>query len=156
MAPKNKKAEEAAVAAENPVEEIVEEIVEEAPKVEEITKAVMDACGIEAPKPDTAVEASKKQFAYMRELVPVTPLPPRSGEDPNYPIGINGKMWILPKGKTSMVPRYVAMAYNQAEAAKDTQLDSQAKLLEQQSGNTLDLNKLTEDQVAQLKKLLGL
>lgn len=152
MAPKNKKTEEAAVTAETPVEEIVEE----APKVEESTKAVMDACGIEATKPDTAAETAKKQFAYMRELVPVTPAPPRSGEDPNYPIGINGKMWILPKGKTSQVPRYVAMAFNQAEAAKGAQLDSQAKLLEQQSGNTLDLNKLTEDQVAQLKKLLGL
>lgn len=57
-------------------------------------------------------QAQRKQFAYMRELVPVTPPPPRSGEDPNYPIGINGKMWILPKGKTSQVPRYVAMAYN--------------------------------------------
>ena len=152
MAPKKKiEAEEAAVTAETPVEEIVEE----APKVEEITKAVMDVCGSEAPKTEGA-EAPKSQFAYMRELVPVTPAPPRSGEDPNYPIGINGKLWILPKGKTSQVPRYVALAYNQAEAAKGAQLDSQAKLLEQQSGNTLDLNKLTEDQVAQLKKLLGL
>lgn len=153
MAPKKKiEAEEVAVTAEPPVEEIVEE----APTVKEITKAVMDACGIEAPKPDTAVETAKKQFAYMRELVPVTPAPPRSGEDPNYPIGINGKMWILPKGKTSQVPRYVAMAYNQAEAAKGTQLDSQAELLKRQSGNTVDLSQLTEDQVAQLKKLLGL
>ena len=152
MAPKKKtEVEEAAVTAEAPVEEIVEE----AP-VEEITKAVMDACGIETPEPDTAVETAKKQFAYMRELVPVTPAPPRSGEDPNYPIGINGKMWILPKGKTSQVPRYVAMAYNQAEAAKGTQLDSQAELLKRQSGNTVDLSQLTEDQVAQLKKLLGL
>ena len=152
MAPKNKKAEEAAVTAETPVEEIVEE----APKVEEITKAVMDACGIEAPEPDSAAETAKKQLAYMRELVPVTPAPPRSGEDPNYPIGINGKMWILPKGKTSMVPRYVALAFNQAEAAKGTQLDSQAELLKRQSGNTVDLSQLTEDQIAQLKKLLGL
>ena len=101
-------------------------------------------------------QAQRNQFAYMRELVPVTPAPPRSGEDPNYPIGINGKMWILPKGKTSQVPRYVAMAFNQAEAAKGTQLDSQAELLKRQSGNTVDLSQLTEDQVAQLKKLLGL
>lgn len=139
MAPKKKtEVEEATVLAETPVEEAAPVVVDtEAPKTE----------GAEAPK---------SQFAYMRELVPVTPAPPRSGEDPNYPIGINGKMWILPKGKTSMVPWYVAMAYNQAEAAKGTQLDSQAKLLEKQSGNTLDLSQLTEDQVAQLKKLLGL
>lgn len=149
MAPKNKKAEEAAVTAETAVAE----------EITETTVAMGDTevkAEVRTYEAGAEEQAQRKQFAYMRELVPVTPAPPRSGEDPNYPIGINGKMWILPKGKTSQVPRYVAMAYNQAEAAKGTQLDSQAKLLEQQSGNTLDLNKLTEDQVAQLKKLLGL
>lgn len=149
MAPKNKKAEEAAVTAEAAVAE----------EITETTVAMGDAeakAEVRTYEAGAEEQAQRKQFAHMRELVPVTPAPPRSGEDPNYPIGINGKMWILPKGKTSQVPRYVAMAYNQAEAAKGTQLDSQAKLLEQQSGNTLDLNKLTEDQVAQLKKLLGL
>lgn len=111
---------------------------------------------VEAPV-EASVEAPKKsQAQYMRELVPVTPAAPRAGEDPNYPIGINGKMWLLPKGKTSMVPRYVAMAFNQAEAAKGTQLSSQAELLKKQNGNTVDLSSLTADQVAQLKQLLGL
>lgn len=109
---------------------------------------------VEAPKPAEDPEKSRAQ--YMRELVPVTPAAPRAGEDPNYPIGINGKMWLLPKGKTSRVPRYVAMAFNQAEAAKGTQLSSQAELLKKQNGNTVDLSSLTADQVAQLKALLGL
>ena len=149
MAPKNKKAEEAAVTAEAAV---AEEFTETTVAMGD-TEAKGEFRTYEAGDEE---QAQRKQFAYMRELVPVTPAPPRSGEDPNYPIGINGKMWILPKGKTSMVPRYVAMAYNQAEAAKGTQLDSQAELLKRQSGNTVDLSQLTEDQVAQLKKLLGL
>lgn len=149
MAPKNKKAEEAAVAAETAV---AEEITETTVAMGD-TEAKAEVRTYEAGAEE---QAQRKQFAYMRELVPVTPAPPRSGEDPNYPVGINGKMWILPKGKTSMVPRYVALAFNQAEAAKGTQLDSQAELLKRQSGNTVDLSQLTEDQVAQLKKLLGL
>ena len=105
---------------------------------------------------EIAKEAQKEHFRKMRELVPVTPAAPRPGEDSNYPIGVNGKLWILPKGKTSMVPRYVAELFNQAEAAKGTQRDSQAKLLEQQTGGTLDLTKMTEAQIAQLKSMLGI
>lgn len=35
---------------------------------------------------------------------------PRAGsmEDPNLFVGINGRIFILPKGKTSNVPKYVA------------------------------------------------
>jgi hypothetical protein len=55
-----------------------------------------------------------------------------------------------------MVPRYVADAFNQAEAAKGTQIENQAKLLEHQSGNTLDLSAMTAEQIEQLKKMLGI
>lgn len=153
MAPRNtKKPEEAAVTAEAVAAEAISEAISEE------TASVAAAAEPTTVETETAgaEQKAKAQFAHMRELVPVTPAPPRSGEDPNYPIGINGKMWLLPKGKTSMVPRYVAMAFNQAEAAKGTQLDSQAKLLEKQAGNAPDLSKLTKDQVAYLKKLLGL
>ena len=146
MAPKKTKTtEELAAEATAPViEEIAEKITEET------------AAAPEAPQPLSEEEAKKEHFRFMRELVPVTPAPPRMGEDPNYPIGINGKMWLLPKGKTSMVPRYVADAFNQAEAAKGTQIENQAKLLEHQSGNTLDLSAMTTEQIAQLKKMLGI
>ena len=146
MAPKKTKTtEELAAEATAPVtEEITEEITEET------------AAAPEAPQPLSEEEAKKEHFRFMRELVPVTPAPPRMGEDPNYPIGINGKLWLLPKGKTSMVPRYVADAFNQAEAAKGTQIENQAKLLEHQSGNTLDLSAMTAEQIAQLKQLLGI
>lgn len=118
--------------------------------------AVAAADPLKGDTVNAAAEAAKEHFRKMRELVAVTPAAPRAGEDPNYPIGVNGKMWILPKGKTSMVPKYVAMAFEQAEAAKGTQLDNQAKLLEQRSGNTLDLSTLTQEQIAQLKALLGI
>ena len=148
MAPKKNKtdtAEEQAAEATAPVtEEITEEITEET------------AAAPEAPQPLSEEEARKAHFRYMRELVAATPAPPRMGEDPNYPISINGKMWLLPKGKTSMVPRYVADAFNQAEAAKGTQIENQAQLLKQQSGPELDLSGLTAAQIAQLKQLLGI
>lgn len=132
--------------------EIIEELATEAsaPVTEEAAEAV------EAPQPLSEEEAKKEHFRFMRELVPVTPAPPRMGEDPNYPIGINGKLWLLPKGKPSMVPRYVADAFNQAEAAKGTQIENQAQLLKQQSGPELDLSGLTAAQIAQLKQLLGI
>lgn len=34
-----------------------------------------------------------------------------SNEEPNLMIGINGKNWLLPKGKVSKVPRYVMEEY---------------------------------------------
>lgn len=137
--------------------ETTEELATEAtaPVTEETTEAVEETA-VEAPQPLNEEEAKKEHFRFMRELVPVTPAPPRMGEDPNYPIGINGKLWLLPKGKTSMVPRYVADAFNQAEAAKGTQIENQAQLLKQQSGPELDLSGLTTAQIAQLKQLLGI
>ena len=148
MAPKKNKtdtAEELAAEATAPViEETAEATAPEAPEAPE------------APQPLSEEEAKKEHFRFMRELVPVTPAPPRMGEDPNYPIGISGKLWLLPKGKTSMVPRYVADAFNQAEAAKGTQIENQAQLLKQQSGPELDLSGLTAAQIAQLKQLLGI
>jgi hypothetical protein len=145
MAPKKTKTE--------PAEELATEAT--APVTEETAEAVEETA-VEAPQPLNEEEEKKEHFRFMRELVPVTPAPPRMGEDPNYPIGINGKLWLLPKGKTSMVPRYVADAFNQAEAAKGTQIENQAQLIKQQSGPELDLSGLTAAQIAQLKQLLGI
>ena len=148
MAPKstkNKAAEEVAVTA-----EVITEVITEA----EVVPEIAENPGV--PEALTPEKEAKSHFRYMRELIPVTPAPPRTGEDPNYHIGINGKNWLLPRGKTSMVPRYVADAFNQAEAAKGVQIDNQAKLLENHSGGAIDLSNLSEQQIAQLKTLLGL
>lgn len=151
MAPKkNKNTDEITVNEEAATEAV------EAPVVEALPQETVDNFAAIQDKKASEMKEAESHFRYMRELVSVTPAPPRMGEDPNYPIGINGKLWLLPKGKTSMVPRYVADAFNQAEAAKGTQIENQAKLLEHQSGNTLDLSAMTAEQIAQLKQLLGI
>lgn len=40
-------------------------------------------------------------------------------EDPNLFVGINGTTWIIPRGKTSEVPDYVAAEIERAKAAKE-------------------------------------
>lgn len=42
-----------------------------------------------------------------------------ANEDPNHYIVINGKRWILPKGKTSMVPSFVAEEYRRSVRAQE-------------------------------------
>ncbi len=46
---------------------------------------------------------------------------PRGGpnEDPNYPIIINGTTFLLPKGKTSKVPKYVKDEYDRCQRATE-------------------------------------
>ena len=40
-------------------------------------------------------------------------------EDPNVIISVNGKNWVLPKGKTSKVPVCVKYEYDRAMRAKE-------------------------------------
>lgn len=47
-------------------------------------------------------------------------------EDPNLLVGVNGVNYILPKGKTSRVPQFVADEINRsrrAQAAQDQNID---------------------------------
>lgn len=45
-------------------------------------------------------------------------VPRETGDtDPNLVIGINGKLWLLPKGKTSTVPDFVAYEYKRSLGA---------------------------------------
>ena len=39
-------------------------------------------------------------------------------DDPNHYVSINGKNWILPKGKSSTVPKYVADEIRRSWAAQ--------------------------------------
>lgn len=41
-----------------------------------------------------------------------------SDENPNLVIGINGKNWVMPRGETSSVPRYVADEYKRSREAQ--------------------------------------
>ena len=40
-------------------------------------------------------------------------------EDPNYYISVNKKSYILPRGKKSIVPDYIAAEYERSQAALD-------------------------------------
>ena len=40
-------------------------------------------------------------------------------EDPNVIISVNGKNYVLPKGKTSKVPEFVKYEYERAQRAKE-------------------------------------
>lgn len=42
-----------------------------------------------------------------------------SVDEPNVLISVNGKNWVLPKGKTSMVPAFVKYEYERAQRAKE-------------------------------------
>ena len=51
-----------------------------------------------------------------------------SKDDPNLFIGINGVNYILPKGKTSRVPKFVADEYRRSQEAEAAQAARIAKI----------------------------
>lgn len=46
---------------------------------------------------------------------------PKGGvnDEPNFMIGINGQIYLLPRGKKSLVPAFVAAEFERAMAAQD-------------------------------------
>lgn len=42
-----------------------------------------------------------------------------SVDEPNVIVSVNGKNWVLPKGKTSKVPAFVKYEYERANRAKE-------------------------------------
>ena len=51
-----------------------------------------------------------------------------SNDEPNFFISVNGKNYLLPKGKTSKVPPYVKEEYDRAMRAQEA-LDAKAEAL---------------------------
>ena len=51
-----------------------------------------------------------------------------AGDEQNLMIGVNGVTYLLPKGKTSQVPRHIAEEYHRARRAQQT-LDEQVDRL---------------------------
>ena len=58
---------------------------------------------------------------------------PRDGatNDTSYFVGVNGVNYILPRGKKSLVPDYVAEEIRRSKAAEDRMYEEKAALLEQ-------------------------
>ena len=63
----------------------------------------------------------------------------RAGEDPNFFIGINGKNYLLPRGKKSTVPHAVAEEYRRAKRAEEKRDMTAAALLEKANEPTINL-----------------
>lgn len=53
-----------------------------------------------------------------------------ANDEPNEFISINGKNFILPKGKTSKVPAYVKDEYDRSVRAQEKQDENSEKLLQ--------------------------
>lgn len=61
----------------------------------------------------TTAKASKPELVEV--FVPRGHL----ADEPHVPVSVNGKTWLLPKGKTSKVPTYVKWEYDRSLRAKE-------------------------------------
>ena len=71
----------------------------------------------EAAAEKTEAAAEKLPDPYELEEICI----PRAGakEDPNLFVSVNGKNFLIPKGKKSKVPRYIADEIRRSERARD-------------------------------------
>lgn len=89
--------------------------------------------GIEEPIVEENTEATAPQETAAQGEAPQEPKPKRvkifvpraasNREDPNLFVGINGVNYLIPKGKTSEVPDFVAEEIRRADAAATYQDD---------------------------------
>ena len=61
-----------------------------------------------------------------------------ANDEPNYFISINGKNFILPKGKTSKVPQYVKDEYDRAMRAQEA-LDAKSEALLEKAKKPIEM-----------------
>ena len=62
------------------------------------------------------------------DRIPVTLARAQGHEDPNYFVSINGKSYLIPKGKTTDVPPEVAAEIERSNAAVDAMYDKRDAL----------------------------
>ena len=79
-------------------------------------KTENDTVGESTNVPDSAVDASPVESAF--DMVELFVDRDPSDENPDIVIGINGKNWVMPRGETSVVPRYVTDEYRRSVAAQ--------------------------------------
>ena len=80
------------------------------------TEKKTEAAAEKLPDP-TEAAAEKLPDPYELEEIFI----PRAGakEDPNLFVSVNGKNFLIPKGKKSKVPRYIADEIRRSERARD-------------------------------------
>ncbi len=72
-------------------------------------------------------KTAAEKIENVEERVPIYIDRAKPNEDPNFYVSINFKTFLLPRGKTSMVPRYVydeIMRTRNAEAHYDETVDN--------------------------------
>ena len=87
----------------------------------------------------TAAKATKT------DLVDLTLPRGYSSDEPNVIISVNGKNWVLPKGKTSKVPAFVKYEYDRACRAKEAWMFVQQIWQIGQQNRSATLLQLTDD-----------
>ena len=94
-----------------------------ATKKTEVTEAVTEAV--------TEVTPPVAETPKMPEKVEVFIERPVANEDPNFYVGLNGKIYVLPKGQTSMVPPEIKKEIDRSRKAADRLDKAINKLLNQ-------------------------
>lgn len=112
-------------------------------------KAELEALKAQAEKDAAAkaeLEALKAKMAGNRAVTNNAPSAPAvervevfvdkgyANDDPNLIISVNGVMYLLPKGKTSVVPKFVADEYYRSRKAQQSLDETVEKLLKAASG----------------------
>lgn len=71
------------------------------------------------PKTDETVAETVAVEETENDLVELYVPKGNVNDEPNLFIGVNGKNWLLPKGKKSMVPRFIKAEYDRSVAAQE-------------------------------------
>ena len=74
--------------------------------------------------------AAAKAPANAEEKVEIYTPKGQANEDPNFLISVNGVNYLLPRGKKSMVPAFVAAEYNRSVEAQEALDQKMEELLE--------------------------
>ena len=82
-----------------------------------------------APQPEEK-KTKKKAAPVEEERVEVFIPRGQANDDPNFFVSVNGVNFLLPKGKKSMVPKYVAEEISRAFEAQELYEQKKEELLE--------------------------
>ena len=96
----------------------------------EALKAELEALKAQAEK-DAAAKAAELEAHVVStdERVDLFVEKGYANDEPNHIVSVNGIMYLLPKGKTSNVPKFVADEYNRSKEAQQRLDNTVEKLL---------------------------
>ena len=92
-----------------------------APEVTAPEVTAAESVGMNAPVSDAQIRAENKAAAEAirnEERVEIYIERGAANDDPNYTVSVNGYRFVLPKGKTSMVPKSIAAEIQRSRRAQ--------------------------------------